>query len=134
MVPYERQIMKAQQSQVFAGETGRYVLCCTEQGRWYLSTVGNYKEERILLEQHGPEDGLPWFPSVKYICAIASIRLGCRVRPVVDFEETAAVPPEHREIPLSEREWTEGPKPAHQQTFSKRNGWYDRHYPSGPTA
>jgi len=95
--------MKAQQGQVFAGAAGRYVLCCTEQGRWYLSTVGNYKEEHILLGQHGPEDGLPWSPSVKYICAIASVRLGCGVRPMVDFEETSAMQPINRELPLSTR-------------------------------
>ena len=123
--------MKAQQGQVFAGAAGRYSLCCNETGRWYLKTLSMPPEEHILLEQHEPEDGLAWFPSVKYICAIASIRLGCRVHPVVDFSETVAVPPEHREVPMSEREWTEGPKPAHQQMFSKRNGWYDRHYPSG---
>jgi len=95
--------MKAQQGQVFVCKAGRYVLCCTERGRWYLSTVGNYKEEHILLEQHGPEDGLPWSPSVKYICAIASVRLGCRVRPVVDFEETSTAPIVNRELPLSTR-------------------------------
>ena len=132
--------MKAQQGQVFAGAAGRYSLCCNETGRWYLKTLSMSPEEHILLEQHGPEDGLPWFPSVKYICAIASLKLGCRIRPAVDFSQAdtlqqqtvvEAPKPIHRELPLSERDWTQAPAPAHQASFKSGRGWYDRHYPSG---